>query len=1142
MRKAQEWRKKMSLVNILTIGFLILMIVFYVLFVQNSKTNVTMGVKQKTNWLNLGILLMIGLLVRYILACIDSGYEVDMNCFSYWSDQVFNDGMANFYASDTFTDYPPGYMYVLWVIGAIRHFIPSLASSTILVKMPAILCDLVTAGLVYKIAHKHFDEKGAIFFTSCYLFNPVVLIDSAMWGQVDAVFTLFVTLMCYFIAEKKLKISYFVFAIGILMKPQTLVLTPVLICGVLDQVIFKDFSWEKFFKELGTGLLAIASMFILVLPFGVRYVLKQYTSTLSSYPYATVNGYNFWAMLGKNWHSQTEKLLGIPYSTWGTLFIVLLVAVALYVCVCNRKKENGNKYFFIGAFIACGFFTMSVRVHERYMFPVFALLLLAYLYKPRKELLFAYMGLTVCQVNNIWHAFKFYDPSNFDWEATFPRIIGALHVVMFAYVIFVGVKEYVFGAKVEDEEKVTDSTLKIIPNVEKREDGYWRIRSSEKSVKFTKYDWIAMLSIVVVYGAIALYNLGYDYAPESYYTVDGANQAITFDFTNKQANITELNYYLGRYENREFYLQQSADNVNWTSVVTDSQDEASLGAEASKFTMVSVFCWGKTSFNITEPYVRLVTKTDRNIIHELVFKDENGNEIVPVNSASCTELFDEQEMCPEISTFRDSTYFDEIYHARTAYEMTQDGVYCYENTHPPLGKFIISIGIRIFGMNPFGWRIMGTLIGIAMLPIFYLFTRRFFKETWIATIATTLLAADFMHFTQTRIATIDVFVTFFIILMYYFMYQYTTMSFYDTPLKKTFIPLLCSGISMGLGCASKWPGCYAGIGLAIIFFAVMIQRYMEYRYACQTVNQTTEGIKHSYIKEKFKGNTIKTLAFCVVSFIIIPLTIYTASYIPFDDDNDLGFINFVTDSQIVDEEGNTSSTVPVEDGESLNLDTRYTKVSVRFELDNPDSFAGKLAVKWNSCGLNQLLGRTLRNQESMYSYHSNLEAEHPFSSMSYEWPIMKRPIWYYNQTISGDTQENISAFGNPLVWWAGIPAFAFMIYLVLKERDKKSMFLTVAYLAQFLPWFAVSRCTFIYHYFPSVPFITIMISYAMYRFYQYMSGRKKQKVALSICIGYAVAAVALFALFYPVLSGYPMDYNFGVKYLRWFESWVLVSG
>lgn len=56
----------------------------------------------------------------------------------------------------------------------------------------------------------------------------------------------------------------------------------------------------------------------------------------------------------------------------------------------------------------------------------------------------------------------------------------------------------------------------------------------------------------------------------------------------------------------------------------------------------------------------------------------------------------------------------------------------------------------IFGVSPFGWRIMGTLFGIAMLPVLYLFAKKMFKKTWMAGIATTLFAFDFMHFTQTR--------------------------------------------------------------------------------------------------------------------------------------------------------------------------------------------------------------------------------------------------------------------------------------------------------------------------------------------------------------------------------------------------------
>ena len=59
-------------------------------------------------------------------------------------------------------------------------------------------------------------------------------------------------------------------------------------------------------------------------------------------------------------------------------------------------------------------------------------------------------------------------------------------------------------------------------------------------------------------------------------------------------------------------------------------------------------------------------------------------------------------------------------------------LYCYENTHPPLGKIFIACGVLMFGMNPFGWRFMGTLFGVFMVPIIYLFAKRFFNKEWIS--------------------------------------------------------------------------------------------------------------------------------------------------------------------------------------------------------------------------------------------------------------------------------------------------------------------------------------------------------------------------------------------------------------------------
>lgn len=128
-------------------------------------------------------------------------------------------------------------------------------------------------------------------------------------------------------------------------------------------------------------------------------------------------------------------------------------------------------------------------------------------------------------------------------------------------------------------------------------------------------------------------------------------------------------------------------------------------------------------------------------------------------------LVDEQQVVPAYTTYENSTYFDEIYHARTAYEHIL-GLEPYENTHPTLGKLIISLGIRIFGMNPFGWRFMGALFGVLMLPVLYHLLKQLFGRTRLCTAGTLLFAFDFMHFTQTRIATIDTYAVFFLLLMY----------------------------------------------------------------------------------------------------------------------------------------------------------------------------------------------------------------------------------------------------------------------------------------------------------------------------------------------------------------------------------------
>ena len=126
--------------------------------------------------------------------------------------------------------------------------------------------------------------------------------------------------------------------------------------------------------------------------------------------------------------------------------------------------------------------------------------------------------------------------------------------------------------------------------------------------------------------------------------------------------------------------------------------------------------------------------------------------------------------------------------------------------------------------------------------------------------------------------------------------------------------------------------------------------------------------------------------------------------------------------------------------------------------------------------------------------------------------------------------------GNPLVWWAGIPAFLYILYRVLNHRDRKAAFLLVGYFAQYLPWMFISRLTFLYHYFPGVVFVVLMIFYSL----SCLREKLPAKVFRSILAIYLTGIIELFLLFYPVLSGQPIDGLFVKEHLRWFKDWILV--
>ncbi len=606
--------------------------------------------------------------------------------------------------------------------------------------------------------------------------------------------------------------------------------------------------------------------------------------------------------------------------------------------------------------------------------------------------------------------------------------------------------------------------------------------SSQKKLPFILTDLVIILCISFFYAYFAFHNLGNAFAPE---TEEPFPYNSSLEITSStQEPISYLSLYLLDETYLAFAVEvKESTDAEWTY--------------SQEIVMEDSFSWMNIHLTAPAEYVRLTNITLNNIasddvsnllksdnlttgpsIGEIVLYGADENILSPYNPSTHPNLYDEQTLIPTDMNHLCRTYFDEIYYTNTAYDMIH-GLPTFERTHPPFGKILIAIGALLFGFNPFGFRFIGVLFGILMLPFLYLLGRNITNDRGIGAFISFIFAFDFMHYTQTRIATLDVFVTFFIIIMYYFMEQYIRLNFYDTPLAKTWFPLGTCGIAFGFGIASKWTGFYAGAGLAILFFYQMFKRYREYRFALQSPSESTNGINHSTIIQTFWSNFWKTIAFCLLFFITIPFIIYLFSYLPYVEETNSGLFKRMFDSQ-----------------------------------------------------------------EVMFTFHSTLDSTHPYSSRWYEWPIMVRPILYCAQIIGGYAYTGISAFGNPFVWWAGIPAFLFMIYLALKKKDKYAGFLCISYLAQYLPWVFIKRYTFIYHYFPSVPFVALMIGYSFLKLKNITLEKKiiDKKSFYCLLIIYSAATYGLFQLFLPVLTGEPISYSYAEDYLRWFETWDLILG
>jgi dolichyl-phosphate-mannose--protein O-mannosyl transferase len=452
------------------------------------------------------------------------------------------------------------------------------------------------------------------------------------------------------------------------------------------------------------------------------------------------------------------------------------------------------------------------------------------------------------------------------------------------------------------------------------------------------------------------------------------------------------------------------------------------------------------------------------------------------------------------------TAFDEVYYSCDAWTLWKfgyehahrpDNVCIIDKTpdaayvvHPPLGKWLIGIGQAIFGYDPnggataaFGWRISACVFGALSILILARMGRRLFRSTLLGCFAGFLLALDGLHFVQSRMAMLDIFLMFFVLAA-----AAALVADRDWGRRRLMQRLgedlsapgpslglrpwrVATAVLLGLACGVKWSGIY----FIPLFFLVAFAWDVGMR-------------RRAGIPRPFRSAMMRDLPLTTAIWLVLPVLAYTATWTGW----------FVTDGG-----------------------WRRTCGDPRWE---------------DGCGA---IKGWIEYHKQVWDFHVGLSSPHSYASKPRGWLALARPVAYFYESPRNGTSQAVLGIGTPAIWWGSILALGGTAWGWISRRDWRAAFILVSFAVAYLPWFwPADRTEFLFYALPAVPFMCLALAYcAGLALGRDADGSTRRQVGAVAVGAYALIVVLNFFYLYPILSARVIPYQDWYSRM-WFSSWI----